>query len=322
MQSWNCSMHPDDQLMQRTPLPYRAEFHPLGFAVQLSTNSPAVLRAAEASWGGWTRAFDHAPLEMRVLVHRDGSVPATEPVYRAQRHLFTITADNANFGICDLERGYCFSCVTPAVASDAYFRNHLLETMAYLTIDHLYITILHAGCVARNGHGVLLCGDPGAGKSCLAYACMKRGWSMLSDDFSAIVRGRHDRMIIGKPERIRFRPEALSLFPELAEAPYQVLQNGKRVFDFQTLTLPEAHVSRCCRADTILFLDRCESGDAKLIPMDPQEALARIEFDRPYWDTPIFEEHQENIKALLSSGVHYLRYSDFDGAIRILESLV
>ncbi|MBZ5593833.1 MAG: aldolase [Acidobacteriia bacterium] len=315
-------MHPDDQLMLRAPLPHRAEFYPLGFSVQISTNSPAVLRAAQASWGEWTRGFDVPPLDMRVLVHLDGPVPATAPVYRAQRHLFNIIADNANFGICDLKSGYCFSCVTPAVAEDSYFRNHLLETMAYLTIDHLYITILHAGCVARNGHGVLLCGDAGAGKSCLSYACMKRGWSLLSDDFSALVRGRHDRMIIGKPEHVRFRPEAMRLFPELTDLPHKVLENGKQMFDFQTGALPQARTARCCQAETILFLDRRESGDAELIPMDPQEALARIEFDRAYWDPPVFEEHRENIQGLLSRGVHYLRYSDFDGAIHILESLV
>ena len=315
-------MHPDDQLMQRAPLPHRAEFHPLGFAVELSTNSPDVLRAAEASWGGWTRAFNHAPLDMRVLVHGDGSVPAMMPVYRAQRHLFTITADHANFGICDLERGYCFSCVTPAVASDAYFRHHLLDMMAYFTIDHLYATILHAGCVARNGRGVLLCGDAGAGKSCLAYACMKRGWTLLSDDFSAIVRERRDRMIIGKPERIRFRPEAVALFPELADLPHKLLQNGKQMFDFRTGAQPDVHTARCCRAEKIVFLDRRPSGGAELIPMRPAEALARLEFDRPYWDPPVFDEHRENIQALLARGVEFLRYSDFDGAIRILESLV
>ncbi|HYM11155.1 MAG TPA: hypothetical protein VEU62_10495 [Bryobacterales bacterium] len=308
--------------MQRAPLPHHAEFYPLGFTIALSTNSLAVVRAAEASWRGWTRAFDQPPVEMRVLVHLDGPVPAQHPVYRAQRHIFSIIADSANFGICDLERGYCFAGVTPAVAADAYFRNYLLETMAYLTLDHLYITILHAGCVARNGRGVLLCGDAGAGKSCLAYACMKRGWSLLSDDFSAMVRGQYDGKIIGKPEHIRFRPEAMALFPELAPLPHKVLQNGKQIFDFQTGALPEAHTARCCRAEKMVFLERRESGEAELVPMPPEQALARLEFDRPYWDPPVFDDHRQNIQALLSRGVHFLRYSDFDGAIRILESLV
>jgi hypothetical protein len=315
-------MHPDDQLMQRAKLDHRAAFYPLGFPVQIATNSPLVVRAAEASWGTWTKSFDRPPVEIRIIVHLESPVPASEPVYRAQRHILSIIADSANFGICDLERGYCFSGVTPAVASDAYFRNYLLETMAYFTIDHLYITILHAGCVARDGRGVLLCGDAGAGKSCLAYACMKRGWSLLSDDFSAIVRGRYDGMIIGKSEHIRFRPEAVTLFPELTALTYKVLENGKQMVDFQTGGVPQAHTARCCRAEKTVFLDRREAGAAELVPMLPEQALARLEFDRPYWDPPVFDDHRRNIEALLSRGVHFLRYSDFDDAIRILESLV
>ena len=193
-------MHPDDQLMQRAPLPHRAEFYPLGFPVQIATNSPAVLEVGADTWSGWTRAFDRPPLDIRVIVHLDGPVPDRDPVYRAQRNLLTITAD-ANFCVCDVETGYCFSCVTPAVASSPYFRNHMLETMTYLTLDYHHITILHAGCVARDGRGLLLCGDPGAGKSCLAYACVKRGWTLLSDDFSALLREPGSSVVIGRPQR-------------------------------------------------------------------------------------------------------------------------
>ncbi|PYT21572.1 MAG: hypothetical protein DMG58_31895 [Acidobacteria bacterium] len=315
-------MHPDDQLMLRTKLDQRAEFYPLGFPLQITTNSPMVLRAAEESWRGWAPAFDRPPLEMRVIVHLDGPVPPQEPVYRAQRNLFTIIGDNANFGICDVERGYCFACVTPAVASSIYFRNHLLETMAYFTLDYLHITILHAGCVARNGRGVLLCGEPGAGKSCLAYACVKLGWTLLSDDFSAILRKPQGRTVIGKPERIRLRPDAFRLFPELAGAHNQVTQFGKHMFDLPTGDLPQVHTARCCQAETVVFLDRCDAGDAELMPIPTEEALARFEFDRPYWDPPIFDEHRETMRALLARGVHRLRYSNFDNAIHVLESLV
>jgi hypothetical protein len=315
-------MHPDDPLMQRADLVHRAEFHPLGFTVQVKTNSPLVLRAAEASWGGWTKAFDHRPLEMRVIVHLDGPVPASEPVYRAQGHIFTITADSANFGICDLERGYLFSCVTPAVAGDVYFRNHLLETMVYFTLDYLYITIVHAGCVARNGRGVLLCGDAGAGKSCLSYACVKRGWTLLSDDFSAILRRPGSRVVLGKPERIRFRPEAFQLFPELAGRRSQITPYGKHMFDLRTGDLPQTLTAQRCRAEQIVFLDRRDSGHAELIPMDPEEALRRLEYDARYWDPPVFDEQRESLRGLLSHGVHILRYSDFGGAISLLESLV
>jgi hypothetical protein len=315
-------MHPDDQLMQRVDLRHRAEFYPLGFPMKIASNSPEVTDAARAVWGHWTQAFDRPPLDVRVIVHLDGPVPTTEPVYRAQAHLFTIVADQANYGICDLERGYCFSCVTPAVARDAYFRNHLLETMVYLTLDYLYVTILHAACVARHGRGVLLCGEPGAGKSCLSYACATRGWTLLSDDFSAVIRKPKNRMVIGRPERMRFRKEAFALFPELAGEPNLITPFGKHMFDLRTGTLPHVQTARCCSAESVVFLDRRDSGDAELVPMDAEEALARFERDSRYWDPPAFDEQRETMRAVLSRGVHVLRYSDFDGAIPLLESLV
>jgi hypothetical protein len=314
-------MHPDDQLMQRAKLSHRAEFYPLGFPVQVATNSLGVLDAARESWSGWTRAFDRPPIDMQVIVHLDGPVPSDEPVHRAQRHVVNIIADRANFATCDMANGYCFSCVTPAVASAPYFRNHMLETMAYLTLDYLHITILHAGCVARNGRGVLLCGDPGAGKSCLAYACVKRGWALVSDDFAAMLRNPGTSTIIGRPQRMRFRPSAFDLFPELSAAESQITPFGKHMFDLRTGAIPNVKTACCCHVERIVFLDRRDSGPAELVPLDAGEALARLEFDRPYWDPPVFDEHRATMQALLSRGAHTLRYSDFDGAVRILESL-
>jgi len=316
------AMHPDDPLMQRAPLPHRAEFYPLGFPVQLASNSSAVLDAAVESWDGWTRAFDRPPLDIRVVVHLDGPVPDHEPVYRAQRNLFTITADHANFGICDVETGYCFCCVTPAVASAPYFRNHLLETMAYFTLDYRYITILHAGCVARNGRGVLLCGDAGAGKSCMVYSCVKRGWTLLSDDFSALLREPGRGTLIGRPMRLRFRPQAFELFPELKNYANSVTAFGKHMFDLRTGAIPNVRTARCCHPETIVFLDRRDSGAAQLLPMDPEKALAFFEWDRPLWEPPVSDEHRENLRALFARGIHTLQYSHFDDAIQLLESLV
>jgi len=194
--------------------------------------------------------------------------------------------------------------------------------MGYFSIDHLYITIVHAACVALHGRGVLLCGDSGAGKSCLTYACMKRGWTIVSDDFSAVVRGQEDGMVIGKPARIRLRPEALALFPELAGRSSMVTRNGKQVFDLRTGDVPSVRTAPCCHAEKIVFLDRHDSGGPELVPMNAEEALARIEFDRPHWDSPVFDEQRASIRALLSRGAHVMRYSSFNDAIGILESLI
>ena len=47
---------------------------------------------------------------------------------------------------------------------------------------------LHAGCVARDGRGVLLAGTSGAGKSTLTAALVADGWDFLSDDTVFVAR--------------------------------------------------------------------------------------------------------------------------------------
>lgn len=41
---------------------------------------------------------------------------------------------------------------------------------------------LHASCVSWRGHGVLICGAPGAGKSTLALGLMEAGFDLVADD--------------------------------------------------------------------------------------------------------------------------------------------
>lgn len=53
-------------------------------------------------------------------------------------------------------------------------------------------TLLHAGCVAIGGRGVLIAGASGSGKSDLALRLIDRGHDLVSDDYTelAILQGR------------------------------------------------------------------------------------------------------------------------------------
>jgi HPr kinase/phosphorylase len=41
---------------------------------------------------------------------------------------------------------------------------------------------IHASCAARQGHGVLLLGPSGSGKSDLVLRLLQEGWSLVADD--------------------------------------------------------------------------------------------------------------------------------------------
>ncbi|HLN03019.1 MAG TPA: hypothetical protein VK335_27265 [Bryobacteraceae bacterium] len=312
-----------DPLLLHTALMHEGEYHPLGFSLHVATNSPLVLRAAEEIWGKSKRLFPHASLEMRVVVAGEQSAsPLNDPVYRAQQNLFVVAVDNQNFGVCDLERGRIFAWMTPAAVTDPFYCLQLLEWMVYFTIDHLYVAIIHAACVARNGRGLLLCGRSGAGKSCLTYACVKSGWTLVADDFCAPIRGRNDRMVIGKAERIRFRPEAASLFPELAQLPIIPAPNRKPTLELRASDIPGVQTSVKCFAESTAFLERNGTDAANVSSIPIEEALARIESDQPRWNSPVADEQREARLAILSRGAYVLRYGDFAGAIHQLNLLI
>lgn len=312
-----------DPLLLHTELSHVGEYHPLGFTLRVATNSPLVLFAAEETWGKSKRLFPHAPLEMRVVVAGEQAAsPLNEPAYRAQQNLFVVAVDNQNFGVCDIERGLIFAWMTPAAVTDPFYRLQLLEWMVYFTIDHLYVAIIHAACVARNGRGLLLCGRSGAGKSCLTYACVKGGWTLIADDFCAPIRGRNDRMVIGRAERIRFRPEAVSLFPELAQLPIMPAPNRKPTLELRASDIPGAMTSVTCFAESVVFLERNGTNAANLSSIPIEEALARIESDQPRWGPAVADEQRLARLAILSHGAQVLRYSDFPGAIHQLNMLI
>ncbi len=76
--------------------------------------------------------------------------------------------------------------VQSAVLSDG--PGKVLAAYPYFTIPLMEVMKrrgrfpLHAGCVAKEGRGLLLAGTSGSGKSTLTAALVRDGWDFLSDD--------------------------------------------------------------------------------------------------------------------------------------------
>jgi len=59
--------------------------------------------------------------------------------------------------------------------------------------------VVHGGCAARDGWGVLLLGPPGAGKSDLLFRLLDIGWSLVADDQVEIETGVGDDLAASAP---------------------------------------------------------------------------------------------------------------------------
>jgi hypothetical protein len=310
-----------DPLGYNEPLPFFAKFFPLGFPLVLKTNSRDIVEAGRESWAEFGAAFEVPPVELRVMVQGDeAELTRTSPAgprFRAQAYLLSIVLDEANFAVCDLGHGLGFASLTPGVArNQLYTAFHFLDAMACLCLCHQHVTPIHAACVASRGKGILLVGAPGAGKSSLAWACARAGLTLVSDDALWMPRRQATLTLIGKPQRMRFRPEAIDLFPELKGIRRLDTVIGKSSFEIRTADVPGLATAACCRPGKVLFLDRQSPARTELFPICGDEARQCLAEATTRYESSVWEEQEASRERLVRCGAFRLRYSNLHEAVQ------
>ncbi len=312
-----------DPLLMNTELPLLGVFHPLGFSVEIATNCRGVLEAAEEAWRGSRKSFPERPAELRIAVAQGSSGKrAPVPVCREQRKLQSAIADAENFLISDLGQGFGFGWLTRATVQDrAFLRYHFIEGSVLGLLASRYLAPIHAACVQLNGKGILLCGDSGAGKSSLAYACARQGWTLLCDDSTYVIRNRGGRTVVGNPHQMRFRASATQLFPELEGLTVAPRPSGKLTIEVPTAKLPEIAITSEVYVDYIVFLNRHTPGGNALVSKSKESALRWLEQTLCLGDEEIRASQAASLRTLLAAEVLELRYRDLGWAVRRLEML-
>lgn len=312
-----------DPVQARAALPKIAMFHPHGFPLELETNSADIMQAAWESWHPFQRTFETKPLRLSLGVSDSGgnAIPAKQRVY-SRNHLMTFVGDRENFATCDLRSGYGFGWVSQAVARDhAFLRYHFLEATAMCMLESAHLASIHAALVALGGRGVLLCGESFAGKSTLAYACAREGWTYVTDDGTSLIRNHRDRYAIGNSHGIRLRADAPRLFPELSGKLQPICRNGKSGMEIRTRDLPIATAPGCAIHHVVL-LDRRAGTRAALSPWRMEEALQWCSRFAVFGEERVIAEQKRAHRRLMGAGSWRLQYGDLAPAIERLTSLV
>lgn len=315
---------PGDAVYARMKFPFTRRLYPLGFPVDISTNSEEVLDAAMEGWCEFEQMFQTPPIRIQIGVlqgQSEGCPPA--PNYRVQHNLFSFVADQENFGTIDLAESFVAIWLTEAaVANRGYLRHFFLECAMVCPIATRFATGVHSACVSRNGVGILLCGDSGAGKSTLAYACAKAGWTYVTDDGSYLVHGRDDLLAVGNCHQVRFRPQSSEFFPEIAGREItRRAQVGKPSIEMAPASLPGIRTAQMATIKHMVLLNRREGTNSGVRPY-PKEVLRQFLRQGRFSPLPMMPEHYAAIEKLLDLNVVELRYRDLDWAIQQLEQLV
>lgn len=302
--------------------------YPMGFPLRITSDSQRVLRTAEGLWARYPKTFEAEPARIRISVTEPrGAMPGQAPMVMEQSHLLTIQADRGNMARGDLARGIGHVRVSGDVAADAeYLAYHFLEPLAYVLIGARNAAFLHASCVALEGEAVILAGTSGAGKTCLAYACARRGWTFISGDAvaasgEAVAMSNGDLRIAGRPFEIRFRQSAAELFPELQKLPRSLRPSGKTDIQVDPCELGVATAVES-NARHLVFLARGDGTAEALQPMSSQAAARELEDGIRYGDAAVRARHARILGQLAQLPAWRLSYSNLDAAEETLRQLL
>jgi hypothetical protein len=165
-----------------------------------------------------------------------------------------------------------------------------------------------------------LCGDSGAGKSSLSYACARAGWTYTSDDASYLLHNTDHPRVVGNSHQVRFRPTASTLFPELEGRALTPRAEGKPSIEVSTSEFPGLITASEARIDSIVYLNRGPSEEGELVPLPAGVAVERIR-EGFYPVAEICAIHDKAVQTLSDIPAYELRYRDFDQAIGQLDRL-
>lgn len=312
-----------DQLLNSIELPHRAIFYPLGFPAEILSNCPAILEAAEQSWGLFKQRFDLPPLTVRLGVASNSeSAPSLPlaPLCRIHGNLLVNLADAYNFVSCDLNTGLGFGWITERVLeSTLYLRYHFLEAAVLALLAATHVSALHAACISSGEYGILLCGDSGAGKSSLAFAAARSGWTYTCDDASYLLLRHNESTIVGNCYQFRLRDSGTILFPEIEGRSVTPRATGKPSLEIPTGELPGIMVSEKATVRAIVFLNR-HSGREELISYSKDHAIAWLKQSQLV-ETASSQYQRAAIESLAEQPIFELRYTRLDWAIERLNQL-
>ena len=208
----------------------------------------------------------------------------------------------------DPQRGLAYG--TLAREDDALRDALLFCLFFYSAVVLLYyrgLRTMHAACLVRRGHGLLLLGESDSGKSTLAMRLVERGWGYLSDD--SVLLSRSERGVEARPLRRDFclDPEAETVFPQVA-AHWQphladVRKRRLRIRDLY----PHQAASRCTLR-TLLFPRIVSEARSRLVPLDQKAALMGLLHHSgalAVLDAPTAAAHLDDLGALTRQARSY-----------------
>jgi hypothetical protein len=282
-----------DSLWLGASAPLAARYDLLGVALDVASNSQVLAALADEVFGAPSAAPDPregaAPvaMQLRLFLHDLRETHDSPLTSRAQGG-YLFLWQGGSLGFADRPAGFAAAFLTPrALDAPEQVKVRFVECLGMFVVCRERPVTLHGAGVVHAGRCVLLTGADGAGKSTLAYACLRSGFQLLAEDivFGADPAGWGGAPVLwGNPRFLHLLPDATRLFPELAEEEATPMMNGERKLriDVDRIRPGAAVCSQTVWA--VCSVSRAERPDARIVAGDTariRAALTEFKGDPP-----------------------------------------
>lgn len=135
--------------------------------------------------------------------------------------------------------------------------------------------VVHAAAMERNGHGVLIPGMSGSGKSTCCVSLMRAGYRCLSDDKPFLRENGAGVELLPFPEMIDVTDQSVAFFPELSRAA-SALESGFRKKRFCADTVYPGSTADAVTPSIILFPNISGEPTSRVETLSKAQALQTL----------------------------------------------
>ena len=261
------------------------ELEGVGFPITIETNDDRVERVARQLFGARrSQTTGDFSILLRLLVHdvpEDAEWTPLQPVLRGQGDYFYLAASRASVVVGDCRAGFAFGFISERQAAhEEHLRSTMVQAPVLWTATQRALSAIHCAVVTLNGCSIMLRGRPNAGKTTLAYAALRQGFSLMCEDVAFAFSGSAGLELRGLPWLLYLKPDASRFFPELDGLEGLDRYNGERKILVHVDERFPGQVAQRTGLGPTVFVDRSPDGRNVLHPIGRSEALALFEQTR------------------------------------------
>jgi hypothetical protein len=259
-------------------LPFRAEFPLAGARCLLSTNSREVLRLS-LPWQSLQLSTPARSFLLQIIEDTSSASDLPAPShFRGLRHLVFAMLEPGSFLSFDLLRRRVMGVLSPGAARDPGFWNsRLLPISIGVLGTTLGLAPLHCACLDRHGAGLLVAGNSGMGKSTLTAALAKRGFAVVSDDWTYVSTLHGALVAHGLFAPVKLLPDTIRYFPELRDSVTRRTLNGEFAYEVDPAEVFRSQWKASSDPKSILFLERGSVPGCRFVPCRPEQVAQFFE---------------------------------------------